>query len=77
MDDWLKVVSANLTARVNTIAILARRGTDHGRHKVERAHADADVFVVDASENHVLVLRYKFWVRGHNLDQCQQRDVLH
>jgi predicted AAA+ superfamily ATPase len=56
--------------------LMAER-TYHGRDKIKGPHSNANVLIVNASEDRVLMLRHKMRMRRDDLDHGKQRNVLH
>lgn len=52
-------------------------GVYHSGHKVKCSHSNADILVIYAGENRVLVLCNKLRVGGDDLDHRHKRNILH
>lgn len=49
--------------------------TYHGGHEIQRSHPDADILIIDARKDSVLVFRNQVGMRWDNLYQSEESNV--
>ena len=69
LDYGLKVGRRNLKYEVNREAKITEVGTHHFGYKLQCPHSNADIRIIHARQNGLLILCHEMWVRGHDFDQ--------
>lgn len=53
------------------------KGTHHRRDELERTHADADVLIIDAFQDILLIFCHHLRMAGDDANHGEQRNVFH